>query len=79
MAHVRVENSYECGRVSNSIEHVRNPLPGESVEDWWALVVQPVTGDGHPCGSTDHAFYRATITRIDDPELRPGDTMTWEG
>lgn len=79
MATVRVTNSYACGRQSTSVETVRDPMPGEPVEDWWALVVQPVTGDGHPCGSREHAYYVARIEEVDDPELLPGDVMTWEG
>lgn len=79
VALVRIHNEYECGRSSDVIESVRSPLPGESAETWWQDVVQPLTGDGHPCGSSEHALYEATITRIDDPELRPGDVMTWEG
>lgn len=79
MAVVKIHNEYECGRASNRTVHVRNPLPGERTSDWWDEVVNPETGDGHSCGSSEHAYYEATIEVIDDPDLRAGDTMTWEG
>lgn len=80
MAVVKIHNEYECGSASNSTTHVRNPLPGETSADWWQDVVFPLTGDDHKCdAATENGYHEATIVMIDDPELRPGDTMTWEG
>lgn len=79
-ATIWIENTYaECGRQSQEVVSVRAPVPGESLDDWWQEVVHPHTGDGHPCGRTDHALYTAEILRIDDPVLRAGDKMEWEG
>jgi hypothetical protein len=76
---VEVSNTYACGRESTRITRVRGPVPGEGLDDWWQDVVHPLTGDGHPCGASEHALYEATVVRADDPELLPGDTYTWEG
>lgn len=76
---VHIENTYACGRLSSSVEDVRGPVPGETLDDWWEEVVHPLTGDGHPCGSSEDALYEATVVTVDDPELVAGDVRTWQG
>lgn len=76
---VCIDNTYACGRESTSEHDVRGPLQGESLGTWWDEVVHELTGDGHPCGASEHALYEATVIEADDPELNPGDTYSWEG
>lgn len=76
---VLIENTYTCGRESSSEEQVPYPEPGQDLDDWFDDVVNPLTGDGHPCGSSEHALYEATIIAAPDrPEL-VGETSSWEG
>lgn len=76
---VEISNTYACGRESDSTEHVRYPQLGETLESWWDDVVHDLTGDGHPCGSSEHALYEAVITAAPDrPEL-VGETWSAEG
>jgi hypothetical protein len=76
-ATVEIVNSYACGRESRNVVSVRNPVPGESAEDWWEDAVYPCTGDGHDCGEREDAIYTATIVHIDDPYLSAGDSEEW--
>lgn len=76
---VQIENTYACGRTSEAVIAVRGPVPGEPLDEWWDGIVSPHTGDGHDCGSSEHALYVATIVAADDPELLAGDSRTWEG
>jgi hypothetical protein len=74
---VRIENTYACGRESASTEPA--PAPGADVESWWNDVIGPLAGDGHPCGSREHALYEARIVQAPGrPEL-VGQTYSWEG
>lgn len=67
---VEISNSYLCGRVSASTEHVRYPETGESLADWWDEVVEPLMGDNHSCASSEPGTYEAEITAApDDPSL----------
>lgn len=83
---VLIENTYSCGRESWAVWNVSAPpvLVGDADEreqllrDWFTDEVHDLTGDGHPCGSREHALYEATITAGDRPEL-VGQTYSWEG
>jgi hypothetical protein len=79
---VTISNNYTCGRESGS-EHVLRPPPMGADENtmdcWFDLYVHDLTGDGHPCGSREHAYYEATITEAPGrPEL-VGQSYSWEG
>lgn len=76
---VRASASYACGRESSRDVEVRTPVPGETLDSWWEDVVHPHMGDGHACGSSEHALYEARVLCTFDPELNAGDTRTWEG
>jgi hypothetical protein len=78
---VRIANSYACGRVSTSEHEVRGPAEGESVDQWWEVVVFPLTGDGHPCGADEYADYEATVVGVDTPMqgLLAGRVHSWAG
>lgn len=87
---VEVSNTYACGRESGVTVELPAPPAGAagSAEDdgtpwqmreWWEDVVHEHTGDGHPCGSREHALYEATVTDAPGrPEL-VGSTYSWEG
>lgn len=75
---VRITNTYECGRMTTS--QVAVPVPEAPLEDWWEDEVHALTGDGHPCGSTENALYEAQI--VWGPpgyEHLMGETYSWEG
>lgn len=76
---VEIENDYACGRSSGGEHQVPAPpinATEEDLEDWWEEYVQPLTGDGHPCGAAEHSVYKATITAAPGrPELIG---QTWE-
>jgi len=89
---VRIENTYACGRESWDIAQVADP-PAAALDDdardeygihpldrWYTDVVHDHTGDGHPCGSSEHAVYEATIVEA-PPELAAliGRTVGSEG
>lgn len=78
---VRVYNGYTCGRESEAHYNVRDPHPGEAVEDWFEDAVHDLTGDGHPCGSREHAYYEAEVVDTTSPRVDwlVGETYTWEG
>lgn len=81
---VEVSNSYECGRQSEATEVVPAPSPGAGpgtaeLEAWFDEVVHDLTGDGHPCGSIEHAYYEATIVAAPGQEDLVGATHGWEG
>lgn len=81
---VEITNTYECGRESEATEVVPAPSPGagpdtEELAAWFDEVVQPLTGDGHPCGSRDHAYYEAAIVAAPGQEDLVGVTHSWEG
>lgn len=76
-----VENAYDCGRESQSVELVPPPRSHAEfdVEEWWDTEAHDATGDGHPCGSVDHALYEVTVLQAPDfPEL-VGEKRSWEG
>src|SRR4051812_32755980 len=79
---VSITNTYTCGRESGSEHVLVGPVPGADealVDDWFDLYVHDLTGDGHPCGSSEHAYYEATITDSPGrPELL-GQSHSWEG
>ena len=82
MAEVEIVSWYTCGRRFVEVANVRNPVPGEAAEDWWDNVVFPLTGDAehrHPGYEDEYAVYTATITKIDDPYFRAGDSKEWTG
>lgn len=73
---VVIENTYTCGRQSSVVADVAEPA--DITEEWRDEVVHPLTGDGHPCGSTEHAMYTAVITDATREEW-VGQLFTWEG
>lgn len=89
---VITSNTYACGRESGEVHHVAAPPVGaeksapwqwddtpRELATWWDTVVQPLTGDGHPCESSEHAMYEATVTEAPGrPEL-VGLTWSAEG
>lgn len=77
---VRITNSYACGRMSKTRTLVPGPELGDDLEVWFEVMVHPLTGDGHPCGSREHAYYDAEIIAA-PPRRRElvGKTCTWEG
>lgn len=79
---VSISNTYTCGRESESEHVVSAPGVGadeDQVNLWFDLYVHDLTGDGHPCGSREHAHYEAEITEAPGrPEL-VGATYSWEG
>jgi hypothetical protein len=77
---VLLGNSYECGRSSHKYELVRGRYADdEDLDTWWTEVVSPLTGDGHPCGSRDHALYTALVVWSGTPSVRVGESNSWEG
>lgn len=59
---VRVSNSYECGRRSGWVQILDAPpatVPDVSLDDW--LHDNLIVGDGHPCGSREHAIYQFEV------------------
>lgn len=75
---VLIENTYTCGRESSATVTLAAPAPGRDLEVFWD-VVHERTGDGHPCGSSEHALYEVRITEAPGrPEL-VGEWMSWEG
>lgn len=77
MIEVLISNTYECGRTSSNRVDVRPP-DGE-LDDWWDEVVHPLTGDGHPCGASEHALYEALVVAAPGRPDLVGATQTWEG
>jgi len=77
---VKIENSYVCGRESESVVTVPAPADDDTeFVDWWSEHVHDLTGDGHPCGESEHALYEVTIVAsVERPEL-VGETYSWEG
>lgn len=78
---VAVENTYSCGRESEAVLQLPPPrsLGEGDLTAWWEEVVNPVTGDGHPCGAREHALYEVTVLEAPGlPEL-VGRTYEWEG
>lgn len=71
-----IENTYACGRQSSAVIDLVEPLWLD--ENWWQEVAHPLTGDGHPCGSSEHAMYTVTIADADHTEW-VGVQYTWEG
>lgn len=80
---VYITNTYECGRESD--REIVVPAPDVDLTDedqldaWWDMYVHDETGDGHPCGSRDHAYYEATIVEAPGHDELVGLTMSWEG
>lgn len=77
---VLVENTYTCGRESSSVHQVALPPLDQDLDEWWNDSVHELTGDGHPCGASEHALYTATITSepcYSDGLL--GASFEWEG
>lgn len=75
---LKVENTYECGRESETNPIVESPpvpllITGETDDqdtEWWYDQVYGNTGDGHPCGSSDDATYDVTVIESNDrPDL----------
>lgn len=76
---VLIENSYACGRESTREVQVPPPAPGQDLQEWFDERVNEHTGDGHPCGASEHALYEARIIAAPDrPEL-VGEHTSWEG
>lgn len=75
-AAVEIDNAYACGRTSSS--HHLLSVDGQPDQAWWSDVVFPLTGDGHPCGSSEHGYHEATIINSSAPEFI-GIRYTWEG
>lgn len=76
---VTISNLYACGRESGETVQVRYPRPGETMEDWWSEVVEPLTGDSHACGSSEHAVYEAKVTAAPHAPGLVGETWGAEG
>jgi hypothetical protein len=76
---VEVSNTYVCGRQSGGIEYVRYPMRGECLDAWWDEEVSTVTGDGHPCGSSEHALYEAVVLAAPHAPELVGHSWSWEG
>lgn len=74
------EQSYACGRSTSYVALVAAPATldedGGPDSDWWDDV--PV-GDGHPCGATEHAYYRRTIIAAPNHPDLVGRTHESEG
>jgi len=66
---VKIENAYEDGHESTSIETVRGLLDGETLDEWWQEIVWPLTGDGHGIDEDLGTCHIATITAAEHPAL----------
>lgn len=70
---VRIENNYACCVSSGGEHEVPAPPVNASEEDldgWWTEHVEPLTGDGHECGTHEDSWYAATIVAAPGrPEL----------
>lgn len=84
---VRVDNYYTCGRHTRRDVVLPAPVQVPPADEegvielgsWWDEVVNDETGDGHPCGSSEHAMYDVAIVAAPGrPEL-VGQTYSWEG
>lgn len=67
----------EFCRTSSCAEHVRYPKPDKDLDLWWDDIVHPLTGDGHPCGVSEHALYEAKI--VDAPHCPTLVGQVWSG
>lgn len=76
---VRLNCTYRCGHCSSREVRVVPPDPGEAVDEWWDRVVLPETGDGHSCGSTEHALYEAVVVAAPGRGALRGAAASWEG
>lgn len=59
--------NYYGSRTNSTVEIVDTPANITDLEDWWADVVLPLTGDGK--GESEDAIYEAVVTQSDIPEL----------
>jgi hypothetical protein len=76
---VLIENTYTCGRESADAVTVPAPAVGQDVDAWWDEHLHGRTGDGHPCGSREHALYEVRIAAaVGQPDL-VGEWTSWEG
>lgn len=84
---VAVSNFYACGRESSSVHELPAPPIGADLADeddadavdWWEETVHEHTGDGHPCGSSEHATYTALVTGAPGRVELVGLSREWEG
>ena len=84
---VHVTNTYTCGRESESWVDVPGPPSPVTLDDdgevdlydWWDLYVHDHMGDGHQCGSSEHALYEATIVDAPGRDELTGLSTSWEG
>jgi hypothetical protein len=76
---VHISNGYACGRQSERTVAVPAPggLSSPWTEAWWEEIVQPETGDGHPCGASEHSHYSATVVAADTRPDLIGATHEW--
>jgi hypothetical protein len=78
---VRMTNTYACGRKTSG-EHTVIGLPDAGdggLDEWWETNALYLTGDGHPCGSSERALYEAEVIEAPGrPEL-VGATWSAEG
>lgn len=76
---VRLTDTYRCGRSASREVHLAPPLPDEPLSGWWDRVVLPETGDGHPCGASEHALYEAEVVAAPSEPGMAGAMTSWEG
>lgn len=77
---VRFCDTYSCGRESTRTEQVPAPTGDQTTEDWFEDYVYEFTGDGHACGSTDHAVNEATVVAAPTEYADlVGQFYSWEG
>jgi hypothetical protein len=66
---IHVENTYSDGHESERDTEVREPAPGEDIEEFWEEVLWEETGDGHGISRDVESYYAVTILESASPEL----------
>jgi len=77
---VLISNSYTCGRVSTRRVALVAPPRGVPVDAWLdGDEVHGLTGDGHSCGSSEHALYEVEVVEAPTRPDLVGATTSSEG
>lgn len=79
---VVIDNTYTCGRESRRTAWVPEPPAGVDegeLYEWFDEHVNELTGDGHPCGYSEHAMYEASIAIAPGRAELVGKSSSWEG